>query len=601
MSGKTLRGGEFIIKDSAYEDIFSLDDLNEEQKMMRDSVRDFVDREIAPYRERFEEHDYDLVLKIMKKAGKMGFLGTSVPEKYDGFGMDFVSSVLVTDYISGISGSIATAFGAHTGIATLPIVLYSTDMQKEKYLPKLASGEWIGAYALSEPEAGSDANSGKTSAKLSEDKKYYIINGQKMWISNAGFASVFIVFARIDDDKYLSAFIVDYDKDNPNGIDLGHEEEKLGINSSSTRQVFFENTKVPVENMLSERGRGFKIAMNILNIGRIKLAAGTIDVQRRITTQAVNYANERKQFNTKIANFEAIKGLLTEMTTNAYVTESATYHTAKLIEDRNQEFLKGDASLSKAEAKLKAVEEFAVECSFLKVAASENSQTCSDNGIQIFGGMGYSRDAPVEAAWRDARITRIYEGTNEINRMHGVGMLLKKAASGELDLLTPAKAIQDELTSIQTFETADSTELFAEEKQILNRLKKAFLMIAGSAIQKYTTEFQEHQYLLLAVADILIQIFLTEATLLRTEKMARSAGKDNQKIQIAMSQLQLYKAVEKINQKGKEAIISFTSGDKQKMLLTGLKRFTKYQNYPNIDKLKNIIADKVITANKYCF
>lgn len=599
MANKTLKGGEFIIKESTYEDVFTPEDFNEEQLMMRDAVKEFIDREVIPHRERFEKGDYKFTEELMKKAGELGFLGITLPEDYNGLNMGFSSSVLVTDYVSGATGSLATAYGAHTGIGTLPIALYGNEEQKKKYLPKLATGEWFGAYALTEPTAGSDANSGKTKAELSDDEKHYIINGQKMWISNAGFCNLFIVFARIENDKYISSFIVEYDKDNPNGIKLGNEENKLGIHASSTRQVFFENTKVPVENMLSDRGQGFKIAMNILNIGRIKLAAACLDAQRRVTTYAIEYANEREQFKTKISEFEGIKSKLADMATSAYVGESATYRAAKLIENRKQDFLK--EGLSDTEAELKAVEDFAVECSLLKVAASEDTQNCSDEGIQIFGGMGYSKDSPMEAAWRDARISRIYEGTNEINRMHSVGMLLKKALKGELDLMTPAMAIQEELTSIPSFDIPDFSKPLSEEKDILKKLKKAFLMVAGSAVQKYGADLDKKQNLLMSAADILIEVFMVESAILRTEKSIQSKGEESQTAQIAMTRLYMYQAVELIATKGKEAIISFSSGDEQRMLLMGLRRFTKYQNYPNISDLKNEIAQHLIEANEYCF
>lgn len=599
MAKKILKGGEFIIKESHFEDVFTPEDFSEEQQMMRDSVKEFVDREIIPNKTRFEDHDYALTEEVMQKAGEMGFLGITIPEEFEGLGMGFSSSLLVTDYFSGATGSMATAYGAHTGIGTLPIALYGTEEQKKKYLPKLATGEWFGAYALTEPTAGSDANSGKTKAELSEDGKHYIINGQKMWISNSGFCHVMTVFARIEDDKYMSAFIVDYDKDNPNGIKLGKEEDKLGIHSSSTRQVFFENTKVPVENMLSGRNKGFKIAMNILNIGRIKLAAACLDAQRRVTSLAVQYANEREQFNTKISSFEAIQGKLAEMAMNAYADEAATYRMSKLIEERKQEFL--EEGMEDNEAELKAVEDFAVECSLLKVVASESMQNCSDEGIQIYGGMGYSKEAPMEAAWRDARISRIYEGTNEINRMHSVGMLLKKALKGELDLMTPAMAIQDELTSIPSFDSPDYSKLFAEEKEILGKLKKAFLMVAGSAVQKFTDQLEQEQNLLMAAANIMIEVLVSESTILRVEKLVNAKGEEGNEGEIAIAKLRLYRAVEKANQSGREAIISFTSGDEQRMLLMGLRRFTKYQNYPNVGELKKTIATKLIKENEYCF
>ncbi len=590
-----IRGGQFIVKETKAEDVFTPEDFSDEQKMMRDSVKEFVDREIWPKKEEFEKKNYDLTKEIMRKAGELGFLGVSVPEEYDGLGMGFVSTMLVCDYISGATGSIATAFGAHTGIGTLPITLYGTEEQKKKYVPRLAIGEWFGAYCLTEPGAGSDANSGKTKAVLSEDGSHYKITGQKMWISNAGFCDLFIVFARIEDDKNITAFIVE--KDLKNGISMGDEEKKLGIHSSSTRQVFFNETKVPAENLLGERNGGFKIAMNSLNVGRIKLAAGCLDAQRRVLTSAVEYANVRVQFDTPISKFGAIRSKLAEMAMSIYADEAASYRASKNIEDRIN--LRKENGSSHQEAELKGVEEFAIECSILKVAVSEDIQKCSDEGIQIYGGMGFSADAPMESAWRDARISRIYEGTNEINRMLSVGMLIKKAMKGHVDLLGPAKAVADELTGIPSFETPDYTQLLAEEKAMLKRLKKVFLMVAGSAAQKYGEELDQHQQLLLASADILIETYMAESAILRVEKNAKRYGEESQKVQIAMAKLRLYKAVDKINEKAKEGIISFAEGDEQKMMLMGLKRFTKYENYPNIVELRNIIADKIVEDNKY--
>ncbi|MCB0471874.1 MAG: acyl-CoA dehydrogenase family protein, partial [Flavobacteriaceae bacterium] len=560
-----LRGGQFLVKESNCEDVFTPEDFSEEQKMMKDSVMEFTDREVWPNKARFETHDYAFTEELMKKAGEMGLLGVAVPEAYGGLGMGFVSTMLTCDYISGTSGSFSTAFGAHTGIGTMPIVLYGNEEQKKKYIPRLASGEWIGAYCLTEPEAGSDANSGKTKAVLSADGKYYSISGQKMWISNAGFASLFIVFARIEDDKNITGFIVEYDKNNPNGITLGEEEHKLGIHSSSTRQVFFNETKVPVENMLSERGNGFKIALNALNIGRIKLAVACLDAQRRTTTEAVKYANERIQFKTPIINFGAIKAKVAEMATACYVGESACYRAAKNIEDRIA--IRQAEGNSHQEAELKGVEEYAIECSILKVKVSEDVQNCTDQGIQIFGGMGFSADTPMESAWRDARISRIYEGTNEINRLLSVGMLVKKAMKGHVDLLGPAMKVAEELMAIPSFDTPDYSQLFAEEKELLAKLKKVFLMVAGSAVQKYGPNLEEHQQLLLAAADILIEIYMAESAILRTEKNAKRFGEENQNYQIAMSKLNLFNAVEKIISRAKEGIISFAQGDEQRMML----------------------------------
>ena len=592
-----LRGGQFLVKETACEDVFTLEDLSEEQKMMRDSTKEFVDKELWAHWERFEKKDYAFTEETMRKAGEMGLLGVAVPEQYGGLGMGFVSTMLVCDYISGATGSFSTAFGAHTGIGTMPITLYGTEAQKQKYVPRLATGEWFGAYCLTEPGAGSDANSGKTKAVLSEDGSHYLISGQKMWISNAGFCNMFIVFARIENDKNITGFIVENDPSN--GITMGDEEKKLGIHSSSTRQVFFTDTKVPAENMLSERGNGFKIAMNALNVGRIKLAAACLDAQRRIIKEAVNYANERVQFKTPIVNFGAIKTKIAAMATNTYADEAASYRAAKNIEDRIA--LREAAGSSHQDAELKGVEEYAIECSILKVAVSEDVQACADEGIQIFGGMGFSADTPMESAWRDARISRIYEGTNEINRMLAVGMLVKKAMKGHVDLLGPATAVGEELMGIPSFDTPDYSKLFAEEKDIIKRLKKVFLMVAGSAVQKFGPDLESHQQLLMAAADILIEVYMAESTLLRTEKNAKRYGEDAQKTQIAMTQLYLYRAVEIVQSRGKEAVISFAEGDEQRMMLMGLKRFTKYTNYPNIVALTHLIADKVAADNGYSF
>jgi len=590
-----LRGGQFLVKETKCEDVFTLEDLNEEQKMMRESTKEFVDRELWAHWERFEKKDYAYTEEVMRKAGKLGMLSVAVPEVYGGMGMGFVSAMLVCDYISGATGSFSTAFGAHTGIGTMPITLYGTEEQKQKYVPKLASGEWFGAYCLTEPGAGSDANSGKTKAVLSKDGKHYNITGQKMWISNAGFCNLFIVFARIEDDKNITGFIVENDPNN--GITLGDEEKKLGIHSSSTRQVFFNETKVPVENMLSERGNGFKIAMNTLNVGRIKLAAACLEAQRRVLNEATKYANERIQFKTPIMNFGAIKAKIADMATNVYVDESACYRAAKNIEDRIA-IREADGN-SHQEAELKGVEEYAIECSILKVAVSEHVQHTTDEGIQIFGGMGFSADTPMESAWRDARISRIYEGTNEINRMLAVGMLVKKAMKGHVDLLGPATAVGEELMAIPSFDTPNFSALFSEEKDLIARLKKVFLMIAGGALQKFGPNLEEHQMLLISASDILIQIYLSESAILRTEKNTKRFGEKSQETQIAISKLYLYRAVDTIIKKGKEAIVSFAEGDEQRMMLMGLKRFTKYTNQPNVVALRTQIADELAADNGY--
>jgi alkylation response protein AidB-like acyl-CoA dehydrogenase len=594
---ETIKGGEFLIKETLAENVFITEDFSEEQQMMKASIQEFIDKEVWPHKERFEKSDYKFTEEIMTKAAEMGLLSIPVPEQYGGMGMGFVSTMLVCDYISGSSGSLATAYGAHTGIGTMPILLYGTEEQKQKYIPKLASGEWFGSYCLTEPGAGSDANSGKTKATLTEDGKHYLINGQKMWISNAGFCSLMIVFARIEDDKNITAFIVEYDAENPNGITLGEEEQKLGIKASSTRQVFYSDTKVPVENMLSERGKGFKIALNSLNVGRIKLAAACLDACRRVTTEGIKYANERKQFNTAISSFGAIQYKIAEMATKTFVTECGSYRAAKDIQNKIDEL--SAAGKPHQEAELKGVEEYAIECAILKVFASETAQYVTDEGIQIFGGMGFSKETPMESAWRDARIGRIYEGTNEINRLLSVGMLLKKAFKGELDLISPAMAVANDLMAIPSFDTPDYSELFSEEKEMISKLKKIFLMIAGKAVETFGMELEQQQQLIMNAADIMIEVYMAESAILKTEKLAKQTSADSCKEQIAMTQLNLFNAIEKINSKGKEAIISFTEGDDQRMLLMGLKRFTKYANYPNTIELRKTIAAKLINDNGY--
>ncbi|MDO3423525.1 acyl-CoA dehydrogenase family protein [Chryseobacterium sp. APV1] len=591
--GNIVKGGEFLIKEIPANEIFSLEELNEEQKMLRDSAKEFIDREVVPQKERFEKKDYAFTEEVMRKLGEMGLLGIAVPENYGGLGMGFVTTMLACDYISGVTGSLATAYGAHTGIGTLPIVLYGTEAQKQKYLPDLAAGTKFGAYCLTEPDAGSDANSGKTRAKLSEDGKHYIINGQKMWISNAGFADTFTLFAKIDDDKNITGFVINRSElENPESLTFGEEEHKLGIRASSTRQVFFNDMKIPVENLLGERNNGFKIALNALNVGRIKLAAACLDAQRRILNHSIQYSNERKQFGVSISTFGAIRKKLAEMATGVFVSEAGSYRAAKNIEDKIEELVAG--GLDHQAAELKGVEEFAVECSILKVFVSDLSQHSADEGIQVYGGMGFSEDTPMEAAWRDSRISRIYEGTNEINRLLAVGMLIKKAMKGELDLLSPAMAISKELMGIPSFEVPDYSAFMSEEKAIIANLKKVFLMVSGAALQKYMMDIEKQQHLLLNASEILNQIYMAESAVLRVEKHFSPDS-----VEAAMAQLNLYKAVEKIIVAAKEGIVSFAEGDEQRMMLSGLRRFTKYTNHPNVVALTEKVAAHFIEKGHY--
>ena len=590
-----IKGGEFIIKNSHPEDIFTPEDFSEEQIMMKESVQEFIDREVWPHKERFEKKDYELTKSCMQKAGELGFLGVSVPENYGGMGMGFVSTMLVCDYISGATGSFSTAFGAHTGIGTMPIVLYGTEEQKQTYVPKLASGEWFGAYCLTEPGAGSDANSGKTKAVLSEDGNHYLISGQKMWISNAGFANMFIVFARIEDDKNITGFIVLNDPEN--GITLGDEENKLGIHASSTRQVFFNETKVPVDHMLAERGQGFKIAMNALNVGRIKLGAACLDAQRRVIDNAVKYANERVQFKTPIAQFGAIKEKIARMATSCYVGESANYRAAHDIELKINSL--HEEGLEHQKAELKGVEEFAIECSMIKVGTSEDIQNCADDGIQIYGGMGFSADTPMESAWRDSRIGRIYEGTNEINRMLSVGMLVKKSMKGELDLMNAVMKVASEMTSGKTDDKINPDQPLSEELQKIKNLKKVFLMIAGTAFQKHGQELEKNQQTLMGLSDMMIEIYFAESAILRTIKNINKSM--NMEHQIDMTKLYVFDATETVSRKAKEIIGNIVTGDAQLNLIKSVHQMCRYNVLPDLINLKVRIADKVIEENKYCF
>lgn len=599
MSNKNrLVGGEFLTKDLTWEQIFTHEDLSEEQKMMLESAKEFIDKEVWPKKHQIEKKDYALIEDLMKKLGELGFLGISVPEKYGGLGMGFTTTMLVCDYLSGATGSLATAYGAHTGIGTMPITLYGTEEQKAKYLPKLATGEWFSSYCLTEPEAGSDANSGKTKAVLSEDGKHYILTGQKMWITNAGFADLFIVFARIEDDKNITAFIIEKDQVGE-GFTLGEEEDKLGIVSSSTRQVFLNEVKVPVENLLGERNGGFKIAMNALNVGRIKLGAACLDAQRRILSNAINYSTERKQFGVSINTFGAIHEKLAEMATSTFTSEAGAYRAAKDVEDAIADNIA--SGMSHSEAELKGVEEYAIEASILKVWISDAAQIAADKGIQIYGGMGYSKEMPMEAAWRDSRISRIYEGTNEINSLLAISMLVKRAFQGRIDLMTPAMGIADELMSIPSFDTPDYNELFAQEKEILTNLKKAFFMVAGAALQKFGADLEKHQQLILNASRILIEIYMAESAILRAEKIAKTKSETDANIPIKLAKLQLFESVEVIKKNGISGIISFTEGDEQRMMLSGLRRFTRYNEYPNIVKLKTEVAEFLIEKNKYTF
>ncbi|MCR9172684.1 MAG: acyl-CoA dehydrogenase family protein [bacterium] len=588
-----IKGGEFIVRDTAPSEIFTAENWSEEQRMIQQMCQDFIDTEIKPHLDRIDSMEEGLMPSLMEKAGELGLLGMSVPENLGGLGVDFKTSLLATESL-GAGYSFSVAYGAHTGIGTLPLLYYGNDEQREKYIPKLASGEWKAAYCLTEPGSGSDANSGKTKAILSEDGKYYTLNGQKMWITNGGFANLFTVFAKIDDDEKLTAFLVEADSE---GISTNPEEKKMGIKGSSTRQVFFNNVKVPVENMLSERENGFKIALNILNIGRIKLAAGVMGGAKEAVRDSVKYANEREQFGRSISKYGAIRYKLAEQVIRTYAVESATYRAGQNIDDAIQGYV--DEGLDKGEATLKGIEQFAPECAILKVAGSEALDYVVDEAVQIFGGMGYSAESAVERAYRDARINRIFEGTNEINRLLTVDMVLKRALKGELDLMGPAMSVANELVSIPEMKEPTEGPLGAEF-DALEGFKKSILMVAGSAVQKLMQSLAKEQEVLMNIADMSIDTYMAESTLLRVQQMIDAKGEEACKEQIAIVRTLFYDTADKINKAGKDAVNSFAEGDELRMMMMGLKRFTKTQPF-NVKEARQIIAQKLIEANDYCY
>lgn len=592
MATKT-KGGEFLIRETNAQDIFIPEEWSEEQLMMKKTCEDFIAQEVTPNLDRIDKQEEGLMQSILEKAGELGILGISVPQEYGGLGFDFVTSMLTTEVI-GAGHSVAVALSAHTGIGTLPILYYGNEAQKKKYIPKLATGEWKACYCLTEPQSGSDANSGKTRATLSADGKHYILNGQKMWITNGGFADIFTVFAKIDDDKNLSAFIVEKSF---GGISLNPEEKKMGIKGSSTRQVFFNDCKVPVENLLSERENGFKIAVNILNLGRIKLAGAAIGGSKETITRAIRYANERQQFGRSISKYGAIRYKLAEMATRVFAGESAVYRASQNIEDAIHDYKQG--GMDEAKAKLKGVEQFAVEAAILKVHGSEVLDYVADEGVQVYGGMGYSAEAPMDRIYRDARINRIFEGTNEINRLLTVDMILKRELKGELDLMGPAQAVAQELVGVPDFPEPDDT-LFAYEKRLLKNFKKAILLVAGGAVQKLMATLSKEQEVLMNVADMAIETYVAESMLLRVEKLVAMRGEASCREHLAMMRVYVNEACDKIWLNGKEALNSYAEGDELRMMLMGLKRFTKQEPF-NMKEARQLIAEKLIAENRYCF
>lgn len=590
---KALKGGEFLIRETKAVDIFIPEEFNEEQHMIAQTCKDFTETQILPNIEKLEHHDQELLSKLLKDAGELGLLGISVPEEYGGFGQNFVTSMLSVE-VMGKGFSFAVAFSAHTGIGTLPILYFGTEEQKQKYLPKLATGEYIGAYALTEPEAGSDPNSGKTKAVLSEDGKYYVMNGGKMWITNGSVADIFIVYAKIEDDKNLSAFIVE--KDTP-GFTLGAEEDKMGIRGSSTIQIFFDNAKIPVENLLGKRNTGFKIALYILNLGRIKLAGATTGASKLAIDVSVQYANERKQFGMAIANFGAIKYKLAQMAILTFATESLTYRASQNIDDAIAAYIA--EGMDKGRASNEGIRQYAIEAAIAKVFGSESLDYVVDEAVQIHGGMGYSSETLVERGYRDSRINRIFEGTNEINRLVAVGEILKRGMKGELDLLTPAKAVAAELMGIPDFGST-SVDYFAEKHKMIVNFKKSILMVAGAALQKFTDKIQNEQEILMNVADMLMYTYAAESMMLRVEKLSGMYDEEKLDIYKEMLDVFMYDTAYRINKIGIDAVNSFAEGDEKAGMLMGMKRFTKVSSV-NVVAARRKIAGKLIEANKYCF
>ncbi|MGN8071849.1 acyl-CoA dehydrogenase family protein [Mucilaginibacter sp. 22184] len=591
---KALKGGEFLIRETQADNVFIPEEWNEEQLMIAETCTNFLAQNVAPNLARIDDQEEGLMPHLMEEAGALGLLSISIPEEYGGFGKDFKTSMLVTEKL-GAGNSFSVAFSAHTGIGTLPILYYGTDAQKEKYIPKLASGEWKGAYCLTEPGAGSDANSGKARAKLSADGKHYLLTGQKMWITNAGFADIFTVFAKIDNDENLSAFIVEKGFE---GLSLNTEEHKMGIKGSSTRQVFFNDCKVPVENLLSERQNGFKIAVNILNLGRIKLGGATVGASKEVITAAIRYANEREQFGRPISKYGAIRYKIAQQAIRTYASESAIYRASQNMEEATEMY---EASgMDAIQAKLKGTEQFAIEAAIIKVHASETLDYVVDEGVQIYGGMGYSAEAPMDRAYRDSRINRIFEGTNEINRMLTVDMMLKRAMKGELDLMGPAQKVAGELMSVPDFGGSDDEGLFTHEKKYIANFKKAILMVAGSAVQKLMTQLGKEQEVLMYLADMLIELYVSESLQLRVEKLVNLKGEDVVKEQLDIMRVYINDAAGNIAKAGREAINSFADGDERRMMLMGLKRFTKTEDINTTQARRNIAA-KLIEENKYCY
>lgn len=587
-----LKGGEWLIKESNPFDTFTPEDFSEEQKMILGMCRQFMNSEVFPNQKRIDTLEPGLMPSLLSKAGELGLLGINIPEEYGGSAKDFLTASVVSEVL-GSGGSFSVAFISHTGIGSLPILYFGTKEQRQKYLPKLTSGEWKGAYGLTEPTSGSDALGAKTTAKLSEDGKCYILNGQKCWISNGGFADVFTVFAKVDGDRF-TAFIVERGYD---GFTQGPEEIKMGIKGSSTVQLYFLDCKVPVENVLGEIGRGHIIAFNILNIGRYKLCAAVVGGAKIVINLSIKYAIEREQFNTSIANFGAIKHKLAEMAILTWTCESAVYRTGQLIAQMEENQIDNGEISSKA--LLSAAEEYALECAILKVYGSEILDLIVDESLQIHGGNGFSDEYQISRTYRDSRINRIFEGTNEINRLLITDMLLKRAMKGRLDLLSGAKAASNEIMSLPEYEN-DEEGLFSKEKKYIRNFKKATLMVAGAAVKKFAASIEKEQELLMNIADMVIYTYVAESSLLRLIKLTGTIGVNANTIQFDIVSTLIYDLADRINKAGKNAINRFAEGDELSFMLMGLRRFTKTAPF-NVIAARRRIADKMIEEKNYCF
>ena len=593
MENKVLKGGEFLIKESFSSDVFTPEEFTEEQNMIADTCQDFLEREVFPNLDKIDSMEPGFMRSLISKSGELGLLGISIPEEYMGFGQSFVTSMLSSD-IMGAGHSFAVAFSAHTGIGSLPILYYGNEEQKQKYLPLLATGEKAAAYCLTEPNAGSDANSGRTKAVLSEDGKHYILNGQKMWITNGGFADVLTVFAKIDNDRILSAFIVERDFE---GVSFNPEEKKMGIKGSSTVQIFFNDCKVPVENLLGARGEGFRIALNILHIGRIKLGANVLGAARRAITHSVNYANERKQFNTLISAFGAIKHKLAEQVIKTYATTSAVYRTSKYIDDTiNYHISQG---LDKGKAYVEALGEYALEAAVLKVYGSETLDYVVDEAVQIYGGMGFSAEMPVDRSYRDSRINRIFEGTNEINRLVTADMALKFAKKADSPVFGIAKEIFESIDKIDKIDFS-SKSYFEKYHIVVANLKKVALMVLGKAYEVLGKKYNEEQEVVMHISDMIAEMFVAESTLLRIEKLNGIKPESEMLLLKDILDVLIYESAAKVYKSGCDAINSFALENDYCQLTKGLSVFTQTEQI-NIKDARRRIANKLIEENKFCF